>query len=143
GLAFYRKEILNYITKEDFSILPVWKRVQKHKNSVKVILDDSILWKDTGTLSELAQIHFDVIDKKFQLSIPENLYIDHISKIAFPRGSLIPKSGNIGMYSWVETDIMSEKTRIKNSVIYPGADITQAGLIENKIVTKWGEIAFE
>ena len=142
GIALYRKEILNYITEEDFSVLPVWKRVQKNNHSVKVIVDDTILWKDTGTLSELAQIHFDVIDRKIQLPVPENIYVDFDKKIAFPRGTFFSAFDNIGEYSWVESDKLSDKTKIKNSIVFSGVEMKQEGLVEKKIVTKWGEIAF-
>ena len=62
GAAFYRREFLDFVDGDDFSIIPVWKRAAERGNIPGVIIPqkDSSWWMDIGTHEALAKIQDDV-----------------------------------------------------------------------------------
>lgn len=143
GMAFYRKKVLDFVNKDDFSVLPVWESIRKHGFSVKVLMQHNIFWRDTGTPHALAKIHFDVLDGAVKLSTPENITIDFKKKIAYP-SALSSKSCNaLGSYSWTDTDKIAETAYIKRCVVYSGAVVKDGESLSQVIMTQWGGIPFD
>lgn len=143
GMAFYRKKILDFVNKDDFSILPVWEKVQEKGFSVKVLLQDNIFWGDTGTPSALAKIHFDVLDRTAELKISENIHIDYEKKIAHPVTLPLKARKALGKYSWIDTDTIADTADITRSVVYSDAVVGDRMSISEMILTKWGGIPFD
>jgi len=141
GMALYRREMLSCIDEHDFSVLPVWEKMQKRGYSLKVLVQRDAYWRDTGNPASFAKIHFDVLDKKVQLKIPSGLYIDYKKKIACPK--ILPSSRRIslGEYTWTDTDMIEPGADIWRSVVLDGA--TVQGSVSKKILTRWGGIPFE
>jgi mannose-1-phosphate guanylyltransferase len=140
GMAFYKKEFLDIITPEDFSIVPVWKRAREMGHPVKIIEAGSAYWKDVGTPRALAQIHFDVLEKKLSLSAPEELTIDFDNKRAYPKAFSSKEISRIGREVWCEASSVPEGVFLERCVVMDKAEIPLREHISNTIITPWGEI---
>ena len=140
GMALYRREILRYIDKHDFSVVPVWEKVQKQGLSIKVLVQHDMYWRDTGNPGSLAQIHFDLMDKKIKLKTPSGLHIDYNKKIVCPRTLSSARKSSLGEYAWTESDAVETGADVRYSVVFKGA--TVQGRVYKKILTQWGGIAF-
>ncbi len=143
GIALYRKEVLSYITKDDFSIVPVWKRLVERGQRVAVLSVDPCYWRDTGTPQSLASLYFDVLDQKISLELPNHLQIDFESKRAYPINLPVQRLASLHNNSWVESVQIPEGATIKQSIVLPGATIDEGENIEHTLVTKWGTIAIK
>jgi mannose-1-phosphate guanylyltransferase len=143
GMAFYKKKALDFVRRDDFSVLPVWERSQEHGFSVKVLMQNDIFWRDTGTPYALAKIHFDVLDGTVELNIPENITVDYKKKIAFPSVLPYKSLSALGSWSWADSDNIAETAHINNCVIYRGAVVKEGESLSNVILTQWGGIPFE
>ncbi len=143
GIAFYRREILDLINKDDFSILPVWKRAQESGFNVKVFVDDRLYWRDIGTPSSYTRIHFDVLDRALKIKIPSYMHIDYTKKVAYP--ITIPKEAveSLGEYTWIDSENLSLSSSLTRCVILKSATVTEEKALSKKILTQWGEIPFE
>ncbi len=143
GMTFYRRKILDYITKEDFSIIPIWNRAQEKGHSVKVYVQDNIYWYDTGTPLSLAKIHFDVLDGSVSLNIPDHMHVDFIKKIAYPDNLSVEKQIALKEYSWVESNDIAQTASISRSMVLAGAVVGENKKLSNSIHTQWGDIPIE
>lgn len=143
GLAFYRKKVLDFVHKEDFSILPVWKRVQKCGYSVKVLVQHGIFWRDTGTPYALAKIHFDVLDGKVALNTPDTITVDSLKKIAYPSIPPLKYLNALGTYSWTDSEKIGKSAYINNCVIYKGSVVKDGESMSHMILTQWGVIPLD
>lgn len=143
GMAFYKKEILNIITKDDFSILPIWKRALDGGQNVSVLVEDELYWRDTGTPSQLAQIHFDVLDKKTSLEIPKQMKLDFERKIAYPNTFSLDDCSSLKEYVWYGSNKISPDVLLSNSIVFDGVNLKENGNVSNLIYTPWGGIPFE
>ncbi|KMQ51612.1 nucleotidyl transferase [Chitinispirillum alkaliphilum] len=140
GCAFYRKEFLELVSAEDFSILPVWKKALELGLGVGVEFPDTDYWIDIGTPKAYAQLHFDYMDRLVSLDIPSGMDCDFEKKICCNRdiGSEILE--NIGPYSWVEQGKFSDDASVERCVIWPGGEVK--GRVSRTIVTPWGNVEF-
>ena len=143
GMAFYRKKVLDFVSRDDFTVLPVWEKVQKKGFSVKVLLQENMYWGDTGTPSALAKIHFDVLDRAVELKVPENYHIDYEKKIAFPVSLTKKAEKTLGKYCWIDTDMIADTADITRSVVYSDAVVGDRRSLLKMILTKWGGIPFD
>lgn len=143
GMAFYKKKVLDLVTKDDFSVLPVWKRIQDHGFSVTVLMQHDIFWRDTGTPSALAKIHFDVLDGTVTLNIPDTVTIDFKKKIAYPSTLSSKSVSTLGTYTWADSDKIAETATIKRCVVYSGAVVRERESFSGIILTAWGGIPFD
>jgi mannose-1-phosphate guanylyltransferase len=142
GIAFYKKEFLELLTGQDFSILPVWKRCQQRGKSVKILEARPSYWIDLGTPANLASIHFDVLDGKCDMDVPEKLLVDRKTKKAYPRSFAASLVKNLGVYSWIDASSIPDSTRISRSVVFGDAVVPENTDIRNSIVTKYGVLSF-
>ena len=142
GMAFYKREFLEVLSPEDFSIVPVWKRAREMGHSVKIIEAGSPYWKDVGTPRALAQIHFDVLEKRLPLSTPPELTIKNYSKRAYPRTFSSKEISRIGPEVWCEASSVPEGVFLERCVVMDKAEIPLRKHINNTIITPWGEIRF-
>jgi NDP-sugar pyrophosphorylase family protein len=142
GIAFYKKKFLDLLTEQDFSILPVWKRCQQQGMPVKIIEAGNPYWIDLGTPAHLASIHFDMLDGKYTLAVPESLLVDRKTKKAYPRSFNASTVKKLGAYSWIETLSIPDSSRISRSVVFSDAVVPENTSINNAIVTKYGVISF-
>ncbi len=64
GVAFYRREFLNFVDADDFSIIPIWKRVSAAGHVPDIIIPDkeSSWWMDIGTREALTMIETERIN---------------------------------------------------------------------------------
>jgi len=62
GIAFYRREFLDFVSEDDFSIVPVWKRAALAGYAPGIIVPDkdASWWMDIGTREALAKIEAEV-----------------------------------------------------------------------------------
>jgi mannose-1-phosphate guanylyltransferase len=69
GAAFYRREFLDFVGADDFSIIPVWKRAAGQGRVPGIIIPEkaSSWWIDIGTHEALAKIQDDVDSGKVDL----------------------------------------------------------------------------
>lgn len=142
GAALYRREFLDALLPGDFSIVSVWKRVRARGPDVGVLMVDECYWRDIGTPESLAALHFDLLDGKVTLDVPESLHVDRVQKRCYPAGLPARLHRCIGSYAWVETSGLPPESRISRSVIYPEVRIKTPGAIENRIITPFCEVAF-
>jgi NDP-sugar pyrophosphorylase family protein len=142
GIAFYKKEFLDLLTEQDFSILPVWKRCQQRGMAVKIIEARPAYWIDLGTPANLASIYFDVLDGKCDIAVPEKLLVDRKSKKAYPRSFTASAIKKLGAYSWIDALSIPDSSRISRSVVFSDAVVPENIDIRNSIVTKYGVLSF-
>ncbi|MDR0306304.1 MAG: NTP transferase domain-containing protein [Chitinispirillales bacterium] len=64
GVTFYRREFLDFVNKDDFSIIPVWQRAAQSKHVPGILAPEKSAswWMDIGTHEALAKIQSDVND---------------------------------------------------------------------------------
>lgn len=141
GLTFYKKEFLEQITEDDFSIVPVWTRLQQKGFNVNVELDTDLYWQDTGTPQQFVKVHQDMLNCKIDLEIPPhiNVYKAVPAAVADTHGdTLIQKIQGL---CWVGNTDLSKVTTIRDSIIFDNAKVNGRSVLENTIVTPWGDIA--
>jgi NDP-sugar pyrophosphorylase family protein len=64
GVAFYRREFLDFVNDDDFSIIPIWRRAAAAGRAPGIIIPEKSdsWWMDIGTHEALAKIQADVND---------------------------------------------------------------------------------
>jgi len=69
GVAFYRREFLDFVNKDDFSIVPIWKRASSAGRPPGIITPkkEASWWMDIGTHEALAKIEADVSGGRIDL----------------------------------------------------------------------------
>ena len=69
GVTFYRREFLDFVNSDDFSIIPVWKRAGGGGRVPSILVPEKSAswWIDIGTHSALAEIESYVRDGKVDL----------------------------------------------------------------------------
>ena len=69
GVAFYRREFLDFVNADDFSVIPIWQRAAKQGRVPGIIVPEKSAswWMDIGTHEALAKIQADVNDGKVDL----------------------------------------------------------------------------
>ena len=142
GMAFYKKEFLDLLGEDDFSIIDVWIRSVEMGHSIKVIETGDIYWKDVGTPSALAKAHFDVIGNKLQLSIPSDMVVDKENEKACPKSFSEKELSKLGRDVWCEAIKIPRDVFIDNCVVFADAVFPEKQVINNALVTRWGEVAF-
>jgi NDP-sugar pyrophosphorylase family protein len=140
GIAFYKREFLDLITPEDFSIVPVWKRARQRGRSVKVLEAPGVYWKDAGTPASLAALHFDVLNKRLSLSTPSDIIIDFQNKRAYPKTLSSKEISALGSDVWCEALKIPEGVFLERCVVLGEAKVPQKDHIRNALITSWGEI---
>lgn len=142
GITFYKKEFLDNITEEDFSIVPVWERLQKNGMKVTVALDEELYWQDTGTPEQFAKVHFDMLQGVIDLELPPHINIIK----AIPAAMADTHGDNVAQKllgsSWVGDAHLDYVKTIKNSIILDSAKVAKHSIVENCIATPWGDIEF-
>jgi mannose-1-phosphate guanylyltransferase len=142
GMALYRRDFLSQLTPDDFSIVPVWKRAVERGLSVTVDIEENGYWCDTGTPAVLAQAHFDVIDEKISVTLPENLIIDRIRHCCYPamwEKKIIEK---LGTYCWIEDPAFIPTPALSRMIVYKNSSLTVPSRNDKLFITPWGEILF-
>jgi mannose-1-phosphate guanylyltransferase len=142
GIALYRREMLSCITEDDFSILPVWRRAKEKGFSVAVSCEPGVTWYDTGTPEALARIHFDVLDTTFALTLPDNMHIDAVRKIAYPEDLIPARQVSLKEYAWTDTIDIHESSSVSHSIVFAQGVVPEHAAICNQIVSPWGVIPF-
>ncbi len=143
GLALYRREFLDILTQEDFSIVPVWQRAQASGLVVRVLVQQGLYWRDVGTPRSLGQAHFDVFDGLCRFDIAENIYVDWQEKKAYPSGLASEARQGLGPYVWSDSADISPSASITRSVVLQGARAGESEHVAEMILTPWGGIGFE
>ncbi|MFP4164026.1 MAG: NDP-sugar synthase [Chitinispirillaceae bacterium] len=137
GAAFYRREFLDFVGEKDFSIIPVWRRAAQ-KGFVPGIISpsDSCWWRDIGTPAALAAIHFDVLEGKLDLKLPDEFVLDRQRKIC--SRPHIGHSSVLGPCTWYEPDEVPEGVRVSRCIVLGDGAVKKNTV--GSIVTEWGEI---
>ncbi len=143
GVTVYKRKVFNYITEDDFSIIPVWKRMIEQGEIVTVAVENNIYWRDTGTPAALAQIHFDVLDGSLDISLPDSVHVDYKKKIAYPATLSTERIDALGAYTWTDSDAVAPDSRIRRSIILKGARVDGGRETRDVLVTPWGDIPIE
>jgi len=62
GVAFYRREFLDFVKEDDFSVIPIWKRASVAGCPPGIVIPnkEASWWMDIGTREALAKIEDDV-----------------------------------------------------------------------------------
>jgi NDP-sugar pyrophosphorylase family protein len=138
GIALYKKEFLSLLAEGDFSIVPVWGRAANKGMPVSVHIVKEGYWRDTGKPQDLAQIYFDILDRKMQYDIPDYMSVNFEKKSCVNR--TIPEDClvRIGPYTWIETDAVPDCGRIKNCIILKKSNIESDTPLISSLVTPWG-----
>jgi NDP-sugar pyrophosphorylase family protein len=143
GVAFYRREFIDLVRNEDFSIVPVWTRAAEAGLRVEVMVAKDARWYDTGTPQTLARVHFDVLDGLFSLPVPEHMTFDSASRSAWHERLGIKGREAAGQYAWLDSTNVAEGTRFDHAIVFPGCSVGGDRRLRNVIVTPWGEVPFE
>jgi len=139
GAALYKKTFLDMVTRDDFSIVPVWKRAVDIGHKVTVNIQNTGYWRDIGTVKALADIHFECIDNALLLDIPQKISCVRADKICIPSECVSRKSALTGKYAWVESCLFDGST-VTNSIVWSDTDIRNKH-IENSLYTPYGVIS--
>ncbi|MBD3321375.1 MAG: hypothetical protein GF350_09805 [Chitinivibrionales bacterium] len=144
GVALYRKEFLDLLRPDDFSILPVWKRAQQNGLSVKAALVDNIYWRDIGTPAEYARIHFECLEGRFPLDIPSTIKLDIKKKTAVNRALPEKDADRLEEYVWCEADSLPPDTLFSQCIILDGSSgLEGKKYITSRIISFGEHVAFE
>ena len=135
GAALYRPSFLDLLDKDDFSVVPVWKRGIDRGFKIGVLEVENCFWRDIGTPAALARAHFDCIDGTTPLAVPDRLSIDREGGRCFLRTMPEHTRRALGRHAWVETEDMGEDVRVSESVVFPGVNLTAGRIVERMIVT--------
>jgi NDP-sugar pyrophosphorylase family protein len=142
GAALYKKEFLDLITPDDFSIVPVWSRARQCGMNVEVKVIQNGFWRDIGTPEAFADVHFSIIDGIVDIDIPTYLTIDKERKACYP-DSIFPKCPDFcGSYSWVESGNIASGSHISRSIVLKNSLIDKVSDLHKSIITPWGVIYF-
>jgi NDP-sugar pyrophosphorylase family protein len=139
GTAFYKKEFLNYVKDDDFSVVPIWLRAVRDGACVIVKVIHDGFWRDVGSPQALLDIHCEIIDKKVLLPVPGSMTFDPVEKRCFH--SLIVNTRRIGAYSWIESPEFSSDLRTFRVLNYEYAEVNDQKEFNNCIITPWGVIS--
>jgi len=142
GMAFYKKEFLELLKADDFSIVPVWKRAREMGYSVKVLEVAASYWTDVGTPAALAGFHFDVIDGKYPLPLPSGMLVDAAHRRAYPGAYSPGEIQQLGREVWCEAPRLPEKIWFEKCVVFANGVFPLENPIRNCLVTPWGSIKF-
>ncbi|MBD3241800.1 MAG: NTP transferase domain-containing protein [Chitinivibrionales bacterium] len=143
GTAFYRREFLDLLADNDFSVVPVWRRAQQQGLRTVIVPETSgAYWRDIGTPSEFARAHFDRLENRSPLDVPTGLIIDDARRCCFPKALDAAHHERIGEYSWLETDALPESTSLAHTVVLPGSVLEPNRHYSHVVVTPWGEMPF-
>jgi NDP-sugar pyrophosphorylase family protein len=141
GITFYRKEFLDMVLADDFSVVPLWKRAQKKGLKVKVLVAGGAYWRDIGTPQAYARIHFDILDAALGIGISPKLHIDREAKRAYPR-DIAPRSlAAMGPYAWTNSTEIASTASLKRSIVLHGSRVTGNARISQMVVTPWGDMS--
>lgn len=143
GIAFYKREALAAFNDNDFSVLPVWKRLQKAGMPVKILESPQVYWKDLGTPAGLAAIHFDTLDGACPLDIPSELIVDTTGKKVYPNTFNAAQAARLGPYSWMESDSVPVSSRMDHAVVFKNAAVPENTTLYNALVTPYGVLNFD
>lgn len=141
GMAFYKKEFLELIAPDDFSIVPVWKRARELGHSVKILEVAATYWIDVGTPAALARFHFDAIDGKYPLPPHGGMVIDTVNRRAYPEAYSPREIQQLGREVWCEAPRIPEHTRFESCVVLPEGIFPPGNSIRDFLITQWGSIA--
>jgi NDP-sugar pyrophosphorylase family protein len=69
GVAFYRREFLDFVDGDDFSVIPIWKRAAEAGKAPGVIVpkENASWWMDIGTHEALEKIQSYVTEGRVDL----------------------------------------------------------------------------
>ncbi len=137
GAALYKKEFLDLVTTDDFSIVPVWKRAIELGVTVLVSVQESGYWRDIGTINALADIHREFLNGTLSLDLPDNYYFDNVKKTVYPLLCKDHVEESLTS-SWVGTTLFKGAS-ITSSIIWPGTDVREMNII-NKLYTHFGAL---
>jgi NDP-sugar pyrophosphorylase family protein len=141
GAALYRRSFLDLLNSDDFSVVPVWKRAVCEGRRIGVLETDGF-WRDIGTPSALAAIHFDCLDGSAPLDIGPGLIVDHQAPCCYPSSLPEHLREAAGPYAWVESDRIGKDSRISRSIVFKGGEIAPGRSIEGMIVAPDCEVGF-
>ncbi|MDD5674255.1 MAG: hypothetical protein PHC61_08835, partial [Chitinivibrionales bacterium] len=126
------------------SVIPLWRRAQEQGHSITVRELPGIYWRDVGTISELAQLYFDVLNGAVSMDMPEGVTLDIKRKAAYPNDFSGKALENIGEYVWIDPGVEATVSMIstfKRSIVLAGpVRPNQKAHFENCFLTPWGEI---
>ncbi|MFW5774971.1 MAG: nucleotidyltransferase family protein [Chitinivibrionales bacterium] len=141
GISFYSKRFLSFVKKDDFSLVPIWKRAADEGLRVKVRVIENMYWKDIGTPKSLADIHFDMLDKKISFTLPEDYVCDCEVKRAYPR-SVESQKQVLGPYCWCDAEELSGDHNYDHCLIWQDSS-GDHNRHSDAIITPWGEMNIE
>ncbi len=140
GMTLYKKEALDFFKEDDFSVLPVWKRIAEAGLTVEVWDLADFYWQDTGKPAELTELYWDILDKKIKFDFPMGMVIDHDKKLAYPDTfdpSIITKNSE---YVWIE-QVLASKIDAKRTVFHGGTSVDAERFYEDQIIVPWAEVS--
>jgi NDP-sugar pyrophosphorylase family protein len=140
GLAFYRREFLDIISADDFSIVPVWQRAVRQGIPIGVLeCSTETCWRDAGSVQSLAQLHFDALEGKCAVDFPQWMQYDKEKRSACNQIMETENKKYIGNYCWVETPSIDSEGTVENCVILSGAPSPlTTKIFSNRFITPWG-----
>lgn len=141
GLALYKKEALEFFKDDDFSVVPVWKRMVQSGAKVEVWVED-FYWQDSGTPSQLFTIYKDVLDKKLKFDFPLGITVDFDKKRAWSNNLLPSIFTDNSKYCWVE-NVDVETVTGENTIFFSGVSIDKNRTYKDSVVLPWCEVALE
>jgi mannose-1-phosphate guanylyltransferase len=141
GAALYRREFLDLLQPDDFSIVPVWKRIAQQGYPVEVLIVENCYWRDVGTPASLAVAHFEAINGRHGLEIPGWLLVEREMKRCYHRDLKAASVDLLGPYSWVELSQLPEGVQVSRSVVLAGSQVEQNSSIDRRLVTSFGEVS--
>jgi len=138
GTAFYRRSVLSHFEPEDFSVVPVWKRLADTGLRGSIAVLEDLYWKDTGTPAEILAIHRDFLDKRIALPIDEELYFDETRHMVYPRAHEPIRI--TGSYAWIDRHVLLSDLACLSDVVACEGSIVPGTQTTHAILTRWGTV---
>jgi NDP-sugar pyrophosphorylase family protein len=142
GAALYRREFLDLLAPDDFSIVPVWQRTSESGRAIVVTMVTDCYWRDVGTPASLAEAHFEIIDTRSPMEVADWLVLDYEGKRCHHRELSPALVERMGAYTWVETADVPEDAQISRCIILAGTWLEPGSAQHNTILTPFGGVPF-
>ena len=101
---------------------------------------DDIYWQDTGKPEQIAELYWDILDKKITFDFPLGMEIDFEKKVAWSNSMPASIISQDASYLWVE-QVMGEQVHGNHAIIHGGVALEPDRTYEEVIVTPWCEVS--
>ncbi len=143
GVALYRREFLNWVAADDFSITAVWERLAAGGAPIPVFVQRDCHWFDCGTPRALAAVHFDALEGHTTVRPAAGYSIDLERRRAWPADFPAASLGALGDYCWTDSRAVAPDASLQRCVVLHDARVGRAMQFREAVITPWGSVSVD